>query len=102
MNPRTELLLFCAARAQVVAEKIRPALEARRKVVIADRYRLSTEIYQGMGRGIERSDVIECLTGSDGGFNARHDDCARFIGSAIGGTEAEIVSTIGSDGNIRG
>ena len=45
----TELLLFAAARAQLVDTVIRPSLDAG-KVVIADRYADSTVAYQGFGR----------------------------------------------------
>lgn len=48
--PGTELLLFSAARAQLVAEVIAPALAAG-KVVLADRFGWSTWAYQGHGRG---------------------------------------------------
>lgn len=50
MNPKTEALLFNAARAQVVAEVIRPALAAN-KIVLCDRFSDSTLAYQGYGRG---------------------------------------------------
>lgn len=50
MAPETEMLLFMAARAELVARVIRPALLARR-VVIADRYHDSTLAYQGGARG---------------------------------------------------
>lgn len=43
-----ELMMFCAARAQMVHDIIRPALE-RREVVICDRYTLSTVAYQYWG-----------------------------------------------------
>lgn len=47
----TELLLYNAARAQVIDEIIRPAL-AEGKVVIADRFAWSTFAYQGYARGL--------------------------------------------------
>lgn len=49
INPVTELLLFSAARAQLVSEKIIPALN-RGEVVILDRFYDSTTAYQGYGR----------------------------------------------------
>ena len=51
MHPVTELLLYEAARAQMVAEKIIPALE-RGEVVVCDRFYDSTTAYQGFGRRI--------------------------------------------------
>lgn len=50
--PQTELLLYLAARAQIVHEKIIQALR-RGKVVICDRYEDSTLAYQGYGRGMD-------------------------------------------------
>jgi dTMP kinase len=47
----TEMLLFMAARAELLARVIRPALAGGR-VVIADRYHDSTLAYQGGGRGV--------------------------------------------------
>ena len=55
----SELLLFAAARAQLVAEEIKPALD-RGITVVADRYTGSTIAYQGFGRGIKQ-DVIHYL-----------------------------------------
>jgi dTMP kinase len=52
MSPEAEMLLFMAARAELLAEAIRPALEGGR-MVIADRYHDSTLAYQGGGRGVE-------------------------------------------------
>ena len=48
---RSELLLFLAARSQLVDEVIRPALQAG-KWVISDRFSDSTKAYQGYGRGL--------------------------------------------------
>ena len=61
MHPRTEILLFLAARAQLVAQVIRPALEAG-KVVICDRYADSTLAYQGYGHGNDL-DLLRRLLG---------------------------------------
>jgi dTMP kinase len=51
MQPATEFLLFSAARAQLVREKIKPHLE-QGGIVIADRYADSSLAYQGYGHGI--------------------------------------------------
>ncbi len=52
MTPETELLLVNASRAQLVREKIRPALE-RGAIVLCDRFYDSTIAYQGYGRGLD-------------------------------------------------
>mgnify|MGYP006268701737 FL=1 len=54
--PEAELLLFAASRAQLVREKIRPALEAGR-IVISDRFFDSTTVYQGVARRIPAEDT---------------------------------------------
>ena len=56
VNPRTEILLYLAARAEHVEKVIRPALEAG-KVVLCDRFADSTLVYQGFVRGIEMDKV---------------------------------------------
>jgi len=51
LDPRAELLLFCAARAELCSSVIRPALEEGRSV-ICDRFVDSTAAYQGAARGL--------------------------------------------------
>jgi len=51
-SPVTESLLFMAARAQLVAERIRPALE-RGAVVVCERWLTSTVCYQGYAGGLD-------------------------------------------------
>lgn len=67
MNPRTEILLFCAARAQIVAEVIRPHLE-KGTVVISDRYADSTLAYQGYGHGLDLGVLKQILAFATGGL----------------------------------
>lgn len=52
IDPRTEVLLFLAARTQHVENKIRPALEYG-KIVVCDRFTDATLAYQGGGRTIK-------------------------------------------------
>ncbi len=52
MRPLTELFLYAAARAQHVAEVIKPALESG-CIVLCDRFTDATIAYQSFGRGIE-------------------------------------------------
>jgi dTMP kinase len=58
MTPRTELLLFMAARAQLVQEKIEPALRGG-FVVLLDRYFYSTAAYQGGAGGLGVKAVLD-------------------------------------------
>lgn len=51
MDDKTEALLFAAARAQSVEEKLKKELETR-DLVISDRYVLSSLAYQGFARGL--------------------------------------------------
>ena len=56
MTDVTELLLYLAARAQIVREKILPALK-KGKIVICDRFEDSTWAYQGYGRKIPMAGI---------------------------------------------
>jgi dTMP kinase len=56
--PMTEMALMFADRAQAIAEVIEPALAAG-KVVLCDRFTDSTEAYQGGGRQLGSSTVLE-------------------------------------------
>lgn len=58
MCPETELLLFTAARAQVVREVIAPAL-GRGAVVLSDRFLDSSTVYQGIARNLAPGPVSE-------------------------------------------
>jgi dTMP kinase len=58
MSPWAEALLFAAARAQLVADVVRPALEAGRWVV-ADRFLDSSLAYQGTARGLGIDQVVQ-------------------------------------------
>jgi len=65
--PRTEILLFLAARSQHVEGLIRPALQAG-KVVLCDRFSDSTMAYQGYGHQTDLSVLRSLLDFSTGGL----------------------------------
>jgi dTMP kinase len=58
MDPRTEALLYAAARRQHLVEKVMPALEAG-KVVLCDRFVDSSLAYQGYARGLGIDEVYK-------------------------------------------
>ena len=59
ISDMTELLLFSASRAELIASRIQPALK-RGEIVICDRFYDSTYVYQGLGRAIGM-DIVEQL-----------------------------------------
>ena len=67
MSGRTETLLFCAARAQLVEEVIRPRL-AQGEIVLCDRFADSTLAYQGYGHGNDLDVLRGLLRFATGGL----------------------------------
>ena len=67
LYPLTELYLFNAARAQLVEQVIRPALQDG-VTVLADRYVASTVAYQSHGRGLDLTLVNQVNQGATGGL----------------------------------
>lgn len=60
LHPRTEILLFLAARAQLVEQVVKPALRDG-KIILCDRYGDSTLAYQGYGHGLDLEKLRQML-----------------------------------------
>ena len=69
VDPRAEALLYAAARAQLVSEKLVPLLTAGRDVVL-DRFVDSSLAYQGAGRGLGVAEIAELNRFATGGLVA--------------------------------
>ena len=67
IHRRSEMLLYMAARTQLVEEVIRPALEAG-KTVVVDRYLLANVVYQGYGGGLDVETLWEVGRVATGGL----------------------------------
>ena len=67
LHPRTEILLFLAARAQLVEELIIPSLQEG-KIILCDRYGDSTLAYQGYGHGLDLETLRSMLHFATGGL----------------------------------
>jgi dTMP kinase len=67
MPPETELFLILGARAAFCREIVRPALDSGR-IVLADRFDLSTFAYQGYGRGLDLDQVKRANEMATGGL----------------------------------
>jgi dTMP kinase len=67
VSPLSELLLFNAARSQLVSEVLKPNMD-KGKTVICDRYADSTTAYQSYGRGLAREMVIAINNAATGGL----------------------------------
>src|SRR5512141_1926327 len=68
MHPRTETLLYQAARAQIVEQVIKPRLAAG-EIVVSDRYYDSTIAYQGYGHQQNLEQVRALVKYATGGLN---------------------------------
>ncbi|MDD5085213.1 MAG: dTMP kinase, partial [Candidatus Omnitrophica bacterium] len=68
MSVECELLLYLASRAQLVREKIKPALREG-KIVILDRYEDSTFVYQGYAGGLKLNDLKRLNRWATGGLS---------------------------------
>lgn len=67
MNPNAELLLYNASRAQLVAQVLRPHLQAG-GVVLCDRFYDSTLAYQGFGHNLDLHTLRTIITFATGGL----------------------------------
>jgi dTMP kinase len=75
IGPRSEMLLYMAARAQLVDEVIRPALQAGRTVV-CDRYLLANVVYQGHAGGVPVEAIRQVGSIAVGGI---YPDCTFLL-----------------------
>jgi len=69
--PRAEMLLYQAARAQLVESVIRPALAEGQDIVL-DRYWFSTAAYQGHGLGLDVGEIRRVAAAATGGLEPDH------------------------------
>jgi dTMP kinase len=71
IDPRSEMLLFMAARSQLVREIIHPALDAGR-IVVCDRFQLSTLAYQGHAGDVALEEIRATGRVATGGLEPTH------------------------------
>ncbi|MGI5940340.1 MAG: dTMP kinase [Thermoleophilia bacterium] len=96
MSARAEALLYAAARANLVEDVIRPALDDG-QVVLCDRYIDSSLAYQGFGRGLEAEDVMTLNVWATGCLfpdltlflDLDHDICSTRLATVPDRLEAE-------------
>ena len=92
---RTEMLLYMAARAQLVEQVICPALAAG-SVVVSDRYLLANVVYQGYAGGLEVDEVRDVGRIATGGLmpdctfllDMSPEDARRRMGDALDRVES--------------
>jgi dTMP kinase len=75
ISPRSEMLLYMAARAQLVEQVIGPALAAG-QIVVSDRFLLANVVYQGYAGGIDVSTVRSVGAAATGGASP---DCTFLL-----------------------
>jgi dTMP kinase len=80
MTATAELLLFLAARAELISEVITPAMAAG-SIVLCDRYNDSTIAYQGYGRGLDLDAVRTACDLATGGL---HPDLSILLDLPVG------------------
>jgi dTMP kinase len=83
---RCEMLLYMAARAQLVDEVIRPALAAG-KTVVSDRFLLANIVYQGHAGGLDVAEVRDVGMIATGGVTP---DCVFLLDVAIENADRRI------------
>jgi dTMP kinase len=102
-TPLAETLLFEAARAQLMFETVRPALDAG-KVVILDRYTDSTLAYQGYARGGDLKTITQLNDIATAGFKPHLTvllDLDPKVSLARVSNEPDLFSASGSSGATR-
>jgi dTMP kinase len=105
MTARTEALLFMASRAELVERLVRPAL-ADGKIVLADRFFLSTYAYQSAARGLDERDVRDANVFATGGLTPDVTILLRYpVGEGLVRAEsrsgADRIESIGGDFHER-
>ena len=94
IDRRSEMLLYMAARAQMVEEVIRPALE-QGKTVLCDRYLLANVAYQGYGGGLDVPTLWEVGRVATGGLMP---DLTIVLDVPAGGGRRADGPAVGPDG----
>ena len=89
MAMRCEMLLYMAARAQMMAEIIRPAL-ARGELVLCDRFVSSTLAYQLGGDGLTREEIVGVGDVAVGGERGRWPDLTLIFDMPVEQSQARV------------
>ncbi|MDX2146107.1 MAG: dTMP kinase [Planctomycetota bacterium] len=93
MGVRCEMMLYMASRAQLVDERIRPAL-AQGKLVLADRFVASTLVYQGAAGGLDPQEILAVAKAATGGLQPDL-NVVFDVDDTIAATRAGIVAPAG-------